>query len=141
MELQSTKGLTQQEFEAFFCDQIPNFNQEEMKKYGYFLYKEHSPTAFFSLVPVDSNAYWLRMLVMKRSPSAMLPVTIIQAAEKLTKNFGATNLFIHSKTETLNQLLLQLGYTSTDQTLDPLIEADWWITSLASVDNQQIYSQ
>ncbi|WP_058308710.1 hypothetical protein [Gracilibacillus massiliensis] len=141
MELQSTNGLTQQEFDAFFSDHIPDFNQAEMKKYGYFLYQEHSPTAFFSLVPVDSNAYWLRMLVMKKSPTITLPVTIIQAAEKLTQSYGATNLFIHSKTENLNQLLVQLGYKSANKALDPEIKADWWITSLESVDKKATYSQ
>ncbi len=141
MELKSTKDFTQQEFEAFFNDNMLGVDQAQMKKYGYFLYKDHYPTAFFSLIPVDSNAYWLRMLVIKKSPSIMLPVTIIQSAEDLSKSYGATKLFIHSKTEALNELLTQLGYKPTDQTLDTAIKATWWITSLESVDKQETYSQ
>ncbi|GAE92519.1 hypothetical protein JCM21714_1525 [Gracilibacillus boraciitolerans JCM 21714] len=138
MELKSTKELDQAAFESFFNEnsKMLDVDQAEMKKYGYFLYKDQQPTAFFSLLPVDGGeSYWLRTLMIKRSPSLMLPVTIIQSAENLTKSYGAKHLFIHSKTEILNQLLEQLGYTQTEQCLDPLIEANWWITSLESVDN------
>ncbi|QGH36353.1 hypothetical protein GI584_20905 [Gracilibacillus salitolerans] len=141
MQLKPTKELEQEEFEDFFDEKVPPFNEIEMKKYGYFIYKQGTPTAFFSLMPVDRDTYWLRSLIMKRSAPVLLPVTIIQTAEQLTQSYGATSLIIHSKTTVLEQLLTQLGYHLTDQALEESLQASWWITRLEDVDKNSGYTQ
>ncbi|MGN8646415.1 hypothetical protein ACTNEO_10545 [Gracilibacillus sp. HCP3S3_G5_1] len=140
MELKPTKDMEQQEFEAFFDEKVP-FEEVEMKKYGYFLYKQGKPAAFFSLIPVDRYAYWLRSLIMKRTGSVLLPVTIIQTAEKLSQSYGATSLIIHSKTDVLNELLTQLGYQPTDLAVEESLDASWWRNSLEDVDKRGDYTQ
>ncbi|MFD2655747.1 hypothetical protein [Gracilibacillus thailandensis] len=141
MQLIPTKELDQKEFEAFFDEKVPQFNEIEMKQYGYFIYKQEEPAAFFSLIPVDRHTYWLRSLIMKRNAPVLLPVSIIQTAEKLTQSFGATSLIIHSKTAVLEQLLTQLGYNLTDQVLEESLQASWWITNLEYVDKNNGYAQ
>ncbi len=141
MQLKPTKELEKKEFEAFFDEQVPQFNEIEMKKYGYFIYKQGKPTAFFSLIPVDRHTYWLRSLIMKRNAPVLLPVTIIQTAEKLTQSYGATSLIVHSKTAVLEQLLTQLGYNLTEQVLEESLQASWWITKLENVDKTDSYTQ
>ncbi|MGP4038904.1 hypothetical protein ACTWP4_03180 [Gracilibacillus sp. D59] len=141
MELIPTKELEQKEFDAFFDEKVPHFEEVDMKKYGYFLYKQGKPAAFFSLIPVDRYTYWLRSLIMKRNAPVLLPVTIIQTAEKLTQSYGATSLIIHSKTAVLEQLLTQLGYNLTDQVLEESLQASWWITRLEDVDKTDTYTQ
>ncbi|UOQ87088.1 hypothetical protein [Gracilibacillus salinarum] len=138
--LKATNSISDQEFDAFFNQQLAMFDRDEMKKYGYFLYQQDQPAAFFSLLPVDRNSYWLRTLVMKQHVSKLLPITIFESAESLTHNFGASSLIVHSKTTILNELLTQLGYQQTEQVLDESLDASWWITTVSNVDKKHSYS-
>lgn len=141
MEIIATKALEEEEYKSFFEEETPEWDLAEMKQYGYFLYLRKEAIAFFTLVPVDGQAYWLNKLVMKKNTPILLPVTIIEAAEKLAKGYGAGSLYIHSHTAVLNDLLTQLGYHRSDHAIDKTIQGEWWITDIKHVDKPVTYIQ
>ena len=141
MEIKATKYLDKQAFDLFFDQNRLVEDYNEQKDVGYFLYQGDQAIAFFSLIAVDDQKYWLRSLLMKRYAPLLLPVSIIQSAEQIATDQQASYLVTHSTNTMLDDLFTQLGYKRTNQALDHSIEASWWITNLANVDKNSSYTQ
>ncbi|KAB8127176.1 hypothetical protein F9U64_18440 [Gracilibacillus oryzae] len=139
MNLQATNSLSEQAFADFFGQETSIIKEAEMKQYGYFLYQNKRVIAFFALFPVDKMSYWLRAFVMKQSAPITLPMTIIQSAEQLTTNYGADQLYIHSKSEAVDDLLTQLGYQQAKKGPGNISEGTWWINNTLIVDKCSTY--
>ncbi|GAB2541976.1 hypothetical protein [Gracilibacillus alcaliphilus] len=141
MELKATKYLDQQEYIAFFDQTMSAAEYEQQKEGGYFIYQGETPIAFFSLIAVEEQLYWLRSLIIKRHAPILLPVTIIQSAEQIAFDNKATHLVTHSTSGMLDELFTQLGYQPSEKDLDSSLEAKWWITNLANVGKKRTYTQ
>ncbi|ENH95567.1 hypothetical protein J416_15417 [Gracilibacillus halophilus YIM-C55.5] len=128
MELQATKTVDSETFQAFFGDSEKIQITDEMKQYGYFICDQEETKGFFALYPVQHDAYWLRTFIMKQGVTVSLPLTMIQTAEQLTYNYGAHKLFIHSDSDALDQLLHQLSYQQTDEAPEAIDQGTWWMT-------------
>ncbi|SES28070.1 hypothetical protein SAMN04487944_1339 [Gracilibacillus ureilyticus] len=139
MHLQPTNSLTEQAFTEFFGQETSLIKEDEMKQYGYFLYDNHKVIAYFALFPVDKISYWLRAFVMKQGAPVTLPITIIQSAEQLTADYGASQLYIHSKSEAVDDLLKQIGYQQEKQGPNRIFEGTWWINKALIVDKCSTY--
>lgn len=141
MEIIATAAIEEKEYRCFFEDETLEWDIAELKENGYFLYRRKEAIAFFTLIPVEEKSYWLSKLVMKKDTPILLPVTVIEAAERLSKSYGAASLYIHSHTAILNDLLTQLGYHRSEQAIDQTLNAEWWITDIKSVDKPITYIQ
>ncbi|MFC4402853.1 hypothetical protein [Gracilibacillus xinjiangensis] len=139
MNLQATNSLSDKAFTDFFGSETALINETEMKQYGYFLYDKQEVIAFFALFPVDKVSYWLRAFVIKQGAPITLPMMIIQSAEQLTTNYGANQLFIHSKSDAVNDLLSQLGYQQAKHGPSNILEGTWWINNTLIVDKCSTY--
>ncbi|MFC4386501.1 hypothetical protein ACFOZ1_01630 [Gracilibacillus marinus] len=128
MQVAATNKITMEQFQAFFGQEIGLTDDIQMKQFGYFVYDNKVPVAFFSLFPVDKNSYWLRAFVMKQGMPLTFPMTLIQLAEELVKEYGANQLFIHSKSQLVTDLVSQLGYTQTDRAPTNMESGQWWIS-------------
>ncbi|WP_163539111.1 hypothetical protein [Gracilibacillus sp. YIM 98692] len=141
MKLQATKSVDNHTFQQFFGSKLDILEDHQLKEYGYFVIIDNKKLAFFALVPVDSQNFWLRAFVMKENAPVTLPVMIIQSAEELAKYQGAENVYIHSSTKAVDDLLAQLNYQTTDKGIIEGKSGQWWINTQVNVDKKESYQQ
>ncbi|QTN00874.1 hypothetical protein ERJ70_17230 [Sediminibacillus dalangtanensis] len=134
MKLIHTNRLDDQVLQRFFDGSWEAFRgKQNLKENGFLIEVQGEYKAFFALLPMERQVFWLKSLYIKEGVPSSFPWTVLETAMGLAGEKAADSVYIYSHQEALDTLLVLLQF---EQAAFPsfaeghvLPEGNWWKNS------------
>ncbi len=134
MKLIHTNRLDDQVLQRFFAGSWEAFRgKHNVKENGFLIEVKGEYKAFFALLPMEDQVFWLKSLYIKEGVPSSFPWTVLETAMTLAGEKAADCVYIYSHQAALDTLLVLLQF---EQAAFPsfaeghaLPEGTWWKSS------------
>ncbi|WP_053218083.1 hypothetical protein [Virgibacillus senegalensis] len=115
MKLIQTNRLDDQVLQRFFGGSWDIFRgKQKLKENGFLLEVQGECKAFFSLLPVEGQTFWLKSLYIKEGVPSSFPWTVLEASMTLAAEREADCIYIFSHQSALDTLLELVQFERAD---------------------------